>query len=108
VTVPPYLSALGLTVAVEVPVVVALYPGQRLRLGAICCVATTLTHALLFLVLFRFVALTSWTLVLAESGALVAEAVAYAAASRPRSMPRGLMASALANAASFGLGLLVL
>jgi hypothetical protein len=103
-----YLRALGLTLVVEVPIVMAFYRGQRLRLGATCCVATTLTHAALFLLLFRFVALATPALVLGEVGALALEAVAYAAISRPTSLSRALMASSAANAASFGLGLALL
>jgi hypothetical protein len=108
VTVVPYLSALGLTIAVEVPAVAIFYPGQRLRLGGCCCLVTTLTHMALFLVLFRYVPLTTVTVLLGESGALLLEASAYAVVSRPRDFPRALMASAAANALSFGLGLAVL
>ena len=104
----PYLRALGLTVAVEVPTVALFYPGQRLRLGLVCCVVTTLTHAALFLGLPVFVALTTWVVLAGEVGVVMVEALAYALLSRPRGAPRALMASSLANGLSFGLGLALL
>jgi hypothetical protein len=107
-TIDPYLYALGLTIAVEVPTVALFYPGQRVRLGACCCLVTTLTHAALFLLLFRFLPFTTGALVLGEAGVVLAESGAYAVVSRPRDFPRALMASAAANALSFGLGLAVL
>ena len=84
----PYLRALGLTVAVEVPAVMLFYPGQRLRLALVCCVATTLTHAALFLGLSYWVALTTWVVLAGEIGAVLVEALAYTFFSRPRNMPR--------------------
>ncbi|MBI5498689.1 MAG: hypothetical protein HY907_00475 [Deltaproteobacteria bacterium] len=107
-TIAPYTCALGLTIAVEVPTVALFYPGQRLRLGTCCCLVTTLTHATIFLVLFRFLDFVAAALVLGETGAILAEAGAYAVVSRPHDFPQALMASAAANALSFGLGLAVL
>lgn len=100
-----YLLALALTVAVEVPIVAAFYPGRRLRMAAVCAAATVATHVLNF-------AWPGWAVPGAlgvwggELFATVAEAAAYAGAGRQ--LGKGLVASAAANAVSFGVGLLVL
>lgn len=106
VDLPGYALALGVTLAVEVPVVAAFYPGRRARLALACAVATTATHLLLH---FAFPALTPpglSPLVAGELFATAAEAAVYAAVGRD--LPRALVASALANSASFAAGLLLL
>jgi hypothetical protein len=101
-----YFIALLLTIAVEVPTVAAFFPGQRRLMAFACLIATSFTHVLLFRVL-AFLTLTPAGLVAGETFALVAEAAVYALASRPRNLPRAVMASAVANGLSFAASLLV-
>jgi hypothetical protein len=101
-----YLAALGITLGTEVPVVMLLYPGQRLRLGAACAVATTVTHLTMHFVLPGLLGTSA--LVAGEALALIAEAAVYLAVSRPHDPGRALVASALANSLSFGVGLVLL
>ena len=101
-----YLLALGLTLGSEVPIVAALYPGQRARLAIVAALMTTVTHLILHFALPRWLP-AAQVLLPGEALALFGEAAAYAAFSRPRDLGRALLASALANAASFGLGILV-
>jgi len=103
-----YLAALGITLGTEVPVVVLLYPGQRLRLGCACAAATTAIHLAMHFVLPGLVAGGTWALVAGEALALFAEAAVYFAVSRPRDAGHALVASALANSISFGAGLVLL
>jgi hypothetical protein len=102
-----YLAALALTLVIEVPLVALVYPGQRRRMAAWCAAATTFTHFVMHFALPRLFS-GSGLLVAGELAALSLEAIVYALASRPRDGARGLLASALANGASFGVGLLVL
>jgi hypothetical protein len=101
-----YLLALGITLVLETPIVAALYPGRRLRLAVVCALASTATH------LFMHVLLPGWlprgvsALQVGEAVATLAEAAAYAVAARGE-VGRALVASALANSASFGAGLLL-
>jgi hypothetical protein len=101
-----YLAALVSTLAVEVPIVALIYPGQRRRMAACCAAATTFTHLVMHFALPR---VWSGTVVLVggETFALALEALAYVLVSRPRDGARALLASALANGASFGVGLLL-
>lgn len=103
---PGYLLALGLTLAVEVPVVAAFFPGRRLRLAAVCATATTVTHLLLH---FGFPALLPRAvsaLWFGEAFATLAEAGAYWLAARQPG--RALAASAVANSLSFVAGVALL
>ncbi|MFT3914521.1 MAG: hypothetical protein QM704_10510 [Anaeromyxobacteraceae bacterium] len=93
-----YAAALALTLAVEVPLVAALFPGRRLRMAALAAVATTATHLFMGFGLPRLVAPGAWLLA-GEAFATAAEAAAYALATR--NLPRALVASGLANLASF-------
>lgn len=103
-----YLVALGITLGTEVPVVTLLYPGQRLRLGAACAVATTATHLAMHFVLPGLLPAGISALLAGEAFALAAEAAVYLAVSRPHDPGRALVASALANSLSFGAGLVLL
>jgi len=103
-----YLAALGITLGTEVPVVMLLYPGQRLRLGVACAVATTATHLAMHFGLPALLPAGAPVLIAGEALALVAEAAVYFAVSRPRDPGRALVASALANSISFGAGLALL
>jgi len=98
-------AALALTLAVEVPIVAALFPDRRARLALVSAVATSATHLFMHLALPRLVPPERWLLT-GEAVALVAEAAAYALAGRD--VARALVASGLANAASFAAGWLLL
>jgi hypothetical protein len=100
-----YLLALGITLVVETPIVATLFPGRRLRLAFTCVVATTATHVMLHFVFPRLLPAGISPLVVGEAFATLAEAAAYAVASTD--FGRSLVASALANSASFAIGLLV-
>lgn len=103
---PGWALALAITLAVEVPLVAALYPGQRLRLAGVAVLANAATNLTLNLGLPRVPTLAGRHVIPGEMLAVVAEAAAYAWTSRPRDLPRALFVSSLANAASFGVGLL--
>jgi hypothetical protein len=99
-----YLLALGVTIGVECPIVALLYARQRLRLALACAFATTATHLIVHFGLPQF--FREW-LVAGEVFATLAEALVYALVARPRDVGRALVASALANSASFGAGFLL-
>jgi len=101
-----YPLALTLTLATEIPIVAAFFPGHRARMAMVCALTTTATHLFLHFVLPRLLPVGSFSLVLAEGGITLVEAAAYWAASQDPG--RSLAASALANAASFVAGLIVL
>jgi hypothetical protein len=98
------LAALVVTLAIEVPLVAIVFRGQRARMALVCAVTTGATN------LFMNTAFRTWiperglAITLGELGALAIEAAVYALASRPRDVPRALLASALANAASYAAG----
>jgi hypothetical protein len=96
--------ALAVTLAIEVPVVVLLFPGQRVRMGIAALVANTATNLVLNLLLPRLPGIGSHHVVVGEVFALVGEAAIYAAVSRPRSLSRALVASGLGNGLSFAAG----
>lgn len=100
-----YLLVLGITLVVETPIVAALFPGRRLRLAITCAAANIVTHVLLHFVFPRLLPAGVSPLVVGEAFATLAEAGAYAVANRDTA--RSLVASALANSASFAVGLLV-
>ena len=104
-TVPPWLVALLVTLASEVPLVAALFPGQRVKMAAVAVAANVATNLLLNLVLLRRDLLGGPHLMVGEVFAVMAEAAAYSLASRPRNIARSVLASSLANALSFSLGL---
>ncbi len=99
------VMAWALTVVAETPCVMAVYPGQRRRMGLTCALSTTVTNLAMNYVLPRWLGAGVLFLLVGEMGALVLEAVIYAAVGRPRDLARALVASALANGASFALGL---
>ncbi len=101
---PPWAVALAVTLGIEVPLVAALFPGRRLRMAAVAAVANVVTNLTLNLLLPRVPVLQGRHVLPGEILAVVAEAAAYAAASRD--LPRSLLASSVANALSFGAGLL--
>jgi hypothetical protein len=95
-------------IACEAPIVVLLYPGRRVRMAACCAVSTGTTQALLF---FRLpIRFATWhgQLLFGEALAVVLEGTVYCIAARREGIGRALVASGLANMASFILGTLLL
>jgi hypothetical protein len=103
-----YLFGLLITIGIEVPVVAAVFQGQRLRMAVVCGVATTATHLAMHFLLPHVVGSMDQFMLLGELGALVVEALVYAVVSRPRDPGRALVAAALANGLSYGAGLLLI
>lgn len=99
-----YTLALAVTIAIEVPIVAALFPGRRARLAVTCALATTATHLVLHFVLPRSLP-PGAALLAGEALATFAEALAYAAAAGP--LGRAMVASAVANSASYAAGLVL-
>lgn len=101
------LLALLITVALEVPVVAACYPRERLRMALTCLGATTVTNLAMNGLLLPVSPSYAFYLLVGETAALVLEAAAYVALSRGHEPGRAALASALANSLSFGAGLLL-
>lgn len=102
----PVLTALVVTLAVEVPIVALVFRREAGRMAVVAAVATAATNLAMNVLLFGRVPYLVY-LGVGEVGATLLEAGAYFAASRERDLGRALVASALANAASFAAGLLV-
>ena len=101
------LQALVLTLVCEVPLVALVFKGQRLRMAIVAAGTTgvcNLSMNLLLLPLFN-----SYTrfILIGELGAVLLEAAVSAVSSKPREPSRALLASALANTASFLAGVVV-
>ena len=103
-------TALLLTLAIEIPIAVGLVaglrwaPGETARVAAVALGATLITHPLLWMAADR---LDSWPrLFMAEGLIALGEGLAYAFAGG-LALRRGLLVSVVANAASFGMGLLI-
>jgi hypothetical protein len=96
--------ALAVTLLVEVPVVVAFYPGQRRRMAIACAVVTTVT-SLVMNVALAFTSRSAIVVAFAQLGALLIESSAYYAVARPRDRARALTAAAAANVFSYAAGL---
>ena len=107
-----WLLAFLITVAVEVPIVVALTRACQVsaaRRTALAVFAQLVTHPLVWFVFPQIVGLTGRTsLLLSEGWAWLAETAFYAIALPGLSLSRAVAASAIANAASIAVGLLVL
>jgi len=99
------LGALALTLAVEVPIVALVFKGQRVRMALVCAATTAATNVAMNTLLRASIPGASLAIAVGEISALAIEATVYALASRPRDVPRALVASALANAASYAVGL---
>jgi hypothetical protein len=109
-----YALGLGLTLLVEVPVVVisAVLLGAPVRRAAVLAVvASLLTHPVLWFVVAPVLDdwLGLWGLALAEAGVVAVEAAIYHRGLRPTiSAGEAFCLSLLANALSFGVGVLLL
>jgi hypothetical protein len=98
---PPWALALAITLALEVPLVAALFPGQRVKMALVSAAANTATNLTLNLLLPTLFAQPGSHILPGEILAVVVETEAYALASRPRDLSRSLLASSLANALSY-------
>jgi hypothetical protein len=105
--IPPFAFAWAVTVLTEAPCVAAVYPGERWKMAGVCALATSATNLAMNLLLPRWLGVGLTFLLVGELGALVIEALVYAIVRRPRDVGRALVASALANGASFALGLVL-
>ncbi len=99
---------MAITLGIEIPVVAGVFQGQRLRMALVCGVATTATHLAMHFILPPMVVSVDQFMLLGELGALAVEVLVYFLASRPRDIGRALVASALANGLSYGVGLLII
>jgi hypothetical protein len=98
------LVALFVTLLLEVPLVALAYPRQRARMALVAVVANTFTNLTLNVVLPQVSLVRGHHVLVGEILAVAVEAIAYAAASRPRDVGRALVVSGVANALSFGVG----
>jgi hypothetical protein len=104
---PPFVLAWAITVAVESPIVAAFYPRRRVAMAATCAIVTSVTNLAMNVILPRWLGTGAAWLLAGEIGALLIEAAAYAIVAKPRDVGRALAASAVANGASYGVGLLL-
>ncbi len=102
-----WLVAFGLTLATELPLLLRLLrgAGSRRRILGVGLAANALTHPVVWFVLPRFFQSFGPYVFVAETWAAGAEALVYWLAFRKEGLARAVAASALANAASLGLGL---
>jgi hypothetical protein len=101
------LGALAITLVIEVPIVALFYKERRLRMITACIVANAVTNLAMNLLLVRTHLAYDPTLLTGESVALLAEACVYAVVDREHDWAKALTASAAANLASFGAGLVL-
>jgi hypothetical protein len=102
------LIALAITLLAEVPIVALIYRGERGRMALTCALATTATNLAMNTLLLGSAGSYSEYLLSGEAGALLMEAGVFVLVSRDHDVGRALVASAIANGASFGLGLLLM
>ena len=106
-TTETYLTILAITIGVEVPVVAAIFHRSWRRMAVVCLIATTATHLAMHFVILPLSGSYTTYLLTGEITATTVEAIVYAIFSRPRDIPRALIASAVANTLSFSVGLLL-
>jgi hypothetical protein len=98
------LVALVVTLVLEVPVVAALYPGQRVRMALVALAANLCTNLTLNVIFPSVPLVRGYHVLVGEIAAVLVEWAAYSAASRPRDVGRALAVSGLANALSYAVG----
>jgi len=103
----PLVEAWFVTLLAEVPCVAACYRGQHARMALTCALGTSFTNLAMNGLLPRWLGTGSTWLVTGEVAALALEGLLYLAVGRPRDPARAFIASAVANAASLGAGLLL-
>ena len=99
------LHALVVTIIIEVPIVALVFRDQMKRMALVCLLTTGVTNFFMNTVLHGLVPSYDHFVLIGELGAVVIEAAVYAIASKPRDLARALIASALANGASYWFGL---
>lgn len=102
------LRALLVTLVIEVPIAAALFPRQRARIALVSLVANAATNLALNVGLPWLGVYGTPRILAGETAALVLEAIAYAAVSRPHDVGRAIFASALGNGLSFTVGSMLL
>lgn len=102
------LTALAVTVAVETPVIAAVYRGQRLRMAAVCILTTSITNVGMNTWLRSTAASYDQYVLVGEVCAVVVEAIVYALVARGRDVSKAMLASGAANALSYAAGLVLL
>lgn len=106
-----YVAGLGLTLVIEVPVVVlvaCLFGARPGRTALVAALASLVTHPPLWFVAAprMYDALGPWGVVLAELGVVLVEAYVYHRGLRPRlGAAVCFWLALLANALSFGIGI---
>jgi len=102
-----FFTAFALTLFVETGVLVGLHRQDHTlaRIGLVALVANILTHPLVFLLFPHWFATWSSYLVVAEAFALLAEVPVLWLGLRPLPISKALSSSALANGASYLVGL---
>jgi hypothetical protein len=98
-----YALALAITLLVEVPVVAAFYPSQRVRMAVVAVVTIAAASVALDVVLARVTLRRDVAITVGQGVAFAIESAVYASAARgrERGWPRALAASAAANLASY-------
>lgn|SRR5512145_271306 len=94
------------TLGVEVPIVACFYRGQRKRMAITALLATSTTNLAMNLVLLPWANSIFQYLVVGETAAVLVEAALYWRVDRAHRLDQALITSAIANSASFLLGLL--
>lgn len=105
-----YVSALALTVAIELPVVLLVLRGRKWRRTLLAVLlANGLSHPLLHFALPHALAPEpkGRFILVGELAVFVLEALLYWLLVRPRPRARAITASAVANAVSYAVGLLI-
>jgi hypothetical protein len=99
------LSALKVTLAVEVPIVALFYRHRWLTMALVCSVATGVTNYFMNTTWQALIPDRTIAIAIGEIGAFLIEAMVYAFVDRSAGIRRAFLASAVANAASFVVGL---
>jgi hypothetical protein len=101
------LLALGVTLVVETPIVASFFRDEAARMALVSVATNICTNLAMNMLLFQAAPSYSTYLLVGEIAAVLLEAAVYYSASREHELGRALAASALANAASFGAGLVL-
>ena len=102
------LTALAVTVAVETPVIAAVYRSQRFRMAAVCILTTSITNVGMNTWLRSTATSYDQYVHVGEACAVLIEATVYALVARGRDVPKAMLASGASNALSYAAGLVLL
>jgi len=100
----PWAAALAVTLLLEVPLVVAAFPGQRKKIFVASVLANCATNLTLNLLLWRIPLFAHDHILPGEALAVLGEALVYGWVTKPHDWPRGLLVSGVANALSYFAG----